>query len=288
MAGFAAIPKVDLAAAAVGQIRDAILSGDIAAGDELPSERELAMQLGINRTTVREVLMHLELLGIIDRQHGKRCRVLDYRRNGSLELIPHLVRLGIRGIGRSIREATAITYEGTAALAAQRRSRQGLAELDRAVATLEEAVTDGADEDIIRADREFHHTVAALAGSLALELIVSDFYRAFDASLDTGGRMKRSIASLLRAIGARSERLPHRLLAEAIRSGDEERARVIARAMVVGAPAAPGASSSFSLAGEPQLGQPAERRSMRASRGPASAAAEEEWARSRCQPGRRS
>ncbi len=234
MAGFAAIPKVDLAAAAVGQIRDAILSGDIAAGDELPSERELALQLGINRTTVRDVLTHLELLGIIERQHGKRCRVLDYRRNGSLELIPHLVRLGTRGIGRSIREATAITYEGTAALAAQRRSGQGLVELERAVAALEEAVTDGADEDIIRADREFHHTVAGLAGSLALELIVTDFYRAFDASLDTGGGMKRSIASLLRAIGARSERLPHGVLADAIRSGDAERARLIARAIVLG------------------------------------------------------
>ena len=184
MAEFAAIPKVDLAAAAVGQIRDAILSGDIAAGDELPSERELALQLGINRATVRDVLTHLELLGIIQRQHGKRCRVLDYRRNGSLELIPHLVRLGMPGIGRSIREATAITYEGTAALAAQRRYGPGLAELERAIGALEEAVTDGADEDIIRADREFHHTVAALAGSLALELCVSDFYRAFDASLD--------------------------------------------------------------------------------------------------------
>jgi DNA-binding FadR family transcriptional regulator len=65
--------------------------------------------------------------------------------------------------------------------------------------------------------------------------MVSGFYRAFDASLDTGGQMKRSIASLLRAIGAGSQRLPHRLLAEAIRSGDEERARVIARAMIVGA-----------------------------------------------------
>ena len=84
MAGFAAIPKVDLAAAAVGQIRDAILSGNIAAGEELPSERELAIQLGISRTTVREVLMRLERLDIIDRQHGKRCRVLDHRRNGSL------------------------------------------------------------------------------------------------------------------------------------------------------------------------------------------------------------
>ena len=234
MAGFAAIPKVDLAAAAVGQIRDAILSGDIAAGDELPSERELALQLGINRTTVRDVLTHLELLGIIERQHGKRCRVRDYRRNGSLELIPHLVRLGIPGIGRSIREATAITYEGTAALAAQRRSGQGLVELERATSALEEAVTDGADEDIIRADREFHHTVAALAGSLALELSVTDFYRAFDASLDADGGMKRSITSLLRAICARSERLPHRVLAEAIRSGDKEQARLIARAIVLG------------------------------------------------------
>jgi len=235
VAGFAAIPKVDLAAAAAGQIRDAILSGDITAGAELPSERELALQLGINRTTVREVLTRLELLGIIDRQHGKRCRVLDYRRNGSLQLVPHLARLGIPGTGRSIREATAISYEGTAALAAQRRSGHGLAELEQAVAALEEAVTGGADEDIIRADREFHHTVAALTGSVVLELVVSDFYRAFDASLDTGGQMKRSIANLLRAISARSKPLPHRLLAEAIRSGDEKRAGAIARAIVVGA-----------------------------------------------------
>jgi GntR family transcriptional regulator, transcriptional repressor for pyruvate dehydrogenase complex len=237
VAAFTAIPKVDLAAAAVGQIRDAILSGDIAAGDELPSERELAMRLGINRTTVREVLTHLELLGLIDRQHGKKCRVLDYRRSGSLELIPHLARLGIPGIGRSVREATAITYEGTAALAARRRPGEGLAELDRAVATLEEAVAGGADADIIRGDRAFHHAVAALTGSLVLELMVSDFYRAFDASLDAGGRMKRSIAGLLRSIGAGTRPLPHRLLAEAIRSGDEERARAIARAMILGTPA---------------------------------------------------
>ena len=237
MAAFTAIPKVDLAAAAVGQIRDAILSGDITAGDELPSERELALRLGLNRTTVREVLTHLELLGLIDRKHGKRCRVLDYRRTGSLELIPHLARLGVEGIGRSVREATAITYEGTAALAARRRpGEEGLAGLDRALATLEEAVTSGSDADIIGADREFHHAIAALTGSLVLELMVSDFYRAFDASLDAGGQVKRSIASLLRSIGAGTRPLPHRLLAQAVRSGDEQRARAIARAMILGAP----------------------------------------------------
>ena len=236
MAGFVAIPKVDLAAAAVGQIRDAILTGDIAAGEELPSERELALQLGINRTTVREVLTRLELLGLIDRQHGKRCRVLDYRRHGSLDLIAPLARLGGRGIGRSIREATAITYEGTAALAARRRTRKGMGELEAAVTALEAAVVDGSDEDVVRADREVHHTVAALTDSPALELSVSDFYRAFDAALDEGGRVKRSIVSVLRAMDRRGERLPHRALADAIADGDADRARTIARAMVLGAP----------------------------------------------------
>ncbi len=234
MAGFAAIPKVDLAAAAVAQIRDAILSGAVAAGDELPSERELAIQLGINRTTVREVLTRLELLGLIDRQHGKRCRVLDYRRTGSLDLIPHLARVGTPGVGRSIREATAIVYEGTAALASQRRTDDGLAELDRAAAALEAAVAGASDDEIVHADRDFHHTVAALAGSVTLELIVNDCYRAFDASFDRGGTMKRSIARVLRAIARKGRPLPHRRLADAIAAGDEGRARSVAHTIVTG------------------------------------------------------
>lgn len=234
MTAFAAIPKVDLAGEAVAQIRDAILSGSIATGDELPSERELAIQLGINRTTVREVLMRLELLGLIGRHHGKRWRVLDYRRTGSLKLIPHLARLGSSGAGRSIREATAILYEGTVALAAQRRTGAGLAQLDEALATLGAAVDNGTDQDIVGADRDFHHTVAALTNSVSLELSVSDFYRAFDASYDASGSMKRSIADILRKLRQAKKPLPHQRLAEAIAAGDERKAREMAHLMVTG------------------------------------------------------
>ena len=46
--------------------------------------------------------------------------------------------------------------------------------------------------------------------------------------------MKRSIARLLRAIGARWQQLPHRVLAEAVRTGDKEWARLTARAIVLG------------------------------------------------------
>ena len=234
MSGFTAIPKVDVTAAAVGQIRDSILLGELAPGDQLPSERELALQLALNRTTVREALTRLELLGLIDRRHGKRAIVLDFRRHGSMGLVAHLARLGVRGVGRSVREAAAISYEGTAALAARRRTKRGVADLERATTAVEAAVASGDDLAIVGADREFHHTVASLTGSVALELTVSDFYRALDASLDADGAVKRSIPRILTAIGATGARLPHRRLAAAIEAGDEAEARAIAGAMVTG------------------------------------------------------
>lgn len=90
------------------------------------------------------------------------------------------------------------------------------------MAALKEALPDGSDEDIIRADREFHHTVAALAGSLALELIVNLFYRAFDASLDTGGAMKRSIVTLLRAAGALEADAANKRITDALGAQDTQ------------------------------------------------------------------
>lgn len=234
MAELSAIPKVDVTDAAVTQIRDAILSGERAPGDELPSERELALRLGLNRTTVREALTRLELLGLIDRRHGKRARVLDFRRTGSIGLLPHLARLGVPGIGTSIRESAAVVYSGTAALAAQRRTDDGLAALDGATAAIEQAVAAGDEAAIVAADRAFHHTVASLSGSIALELMVSDFYRAFDASYDAGGSMKRSIPRILVAVARRGRPLPHRRLADAIRAGDEPAARTYAHVMITG------------------------------------------------------
>jgi GntR family transcriptional repressor for pyruvate dehydrogenase complex len=53
------------------QIRDAILSGDIAEGDRLPNERDLSERFGVGRPTVREALRSLETLGIVEVRPGR-------------------------------------------------------------------------------------------------------------------------------------------------------------------------------------------------------------------------
>jgi Transcriptional regulators len=47
-------------------------------GDHLPAERELAEQLGVSRATLAQALVALEVLGVIDVQHGTGA-VLRYR-----------------------------------------------------------------------------------------------------------------------------------------------------------------------------------------------------------------
>jgi len=52
------------------QLKRAISSGIFRVGERLPSERELAEQMGVSRPSIREALQQLELLGIVETVHG--------------------------------------------------------------------------------------------------------------------------------------------------------------------------------------------------------------------------
>jgi GntR family transcriptional regulator, transcriptional repressor for pyruvate dehydrogenase complex len=57
------------------QLRDAILDGRFPAGQRLPPERELALEFGVNRTSIREALKTLEGLGLVRIRQGDGATV---------------------------------------------------------------------------------------------------------------------------------------------------------------------------------------------------------------------
>ncbi len=73
-------------------LRDDILRGRYAPGERLPSERDLATTTGANRSSVREALVKLEQLRLIEirRGGGARVRPLD---RASLDVLVHLLEL---------------------------------------------------------------------------------------------------------------------------------------------------------------------------------------------------
>jgi GntR family transcriptional regulator len=61
----------------VDQIRYGIASGRLLPGEQLPTVRDLAVQLQVNPNTVRKAYSDLELLGILDTQQGTGTFVGD-------------------------------------------------------------------------------------------------------------------------------------------------------------------------------------------------------------------
>ena len=71
---------------------DAFLDGQFPIHSTLPPERELAVQLGVTRPTLREALQRLARDGWIEIRHGRPTRVRDYWNEGSLGVLGPISR----------------------------------------------------------------------------------------------------------------------------------------------------------------------------------------------------
>lgn len=54
----------------INDIKEKILSGELKNGDRLPSEREMAERLDVSRTSIREAIRTLEIMGLIESKRG--------------------------------------------------------------------------------------------------------------------------------------------------------------------------------------------------------------------------
>lgn len=71
----------------VSEMRDMIREQNIRPGDRIPSERELAEKLAVGRSTIREALRSLELLGLIKTRRGEGTFLADPKKHRMVELL---------------------------------------------------------------------------------------------------------------------------------------------------------------------------------------------------------
>ncbi|MGI8717025.1 MAG: FadR/GntR family transcriptional regulator, partial [Lapillicoccus sp.] len=67
---FRPVTSVRLSQGIVEQVEQALASGELRPGQRLPSERELVVQFGASRSTVREALRVLESTGVVRSRPG--------------------------------------------------------------------------------------------------------------------------------------------------------------------------------------------------------------------------
>ena len=115
------------------QIQARILDGTYRPGERLPGERELALELHVNRSSVREALKKLEELRLVRIHQGSGIRVRNLE-GASLEMIPQML-LGAghldRGLLRDLLELRELFVLGVLRLAIERGEEAQLRELAR-------------------------------------------------------------------------------------------------------------------------------------------------------------
>lgn len=195
----------------VAQLTRAIELGRFLPGDQLPPEREFAVQLGVSRMTLRAALRDLEEAGLLERVR---------RGSGGGALVITAGTIGVTGAEhRAVRKELDEIFEfriacesAAAELAAGRRTDAQLAQLEQAIEDLGSELTAGRFR---AADNAFHLAVADAAGNRWVRQAVEDVRAAMLAPLDAV-RFELVVASTVEH---------HRRILDAIAERDPERAR---------------------------------------------------------------
>jgi len=140
-------------------------SGEIQPGTRLPPERQLAVSMGVGRSTVREALAALDLLGVVNIRPGSGT----YLRGSASELLPQTLSWGLMLGEQRTRELIELRHGlevEASRLAAERASGEHIARLGACLERMWDGMGDlGA---FVEADRHFHLEVGEAAGNLVL------------------------------------------------------------------------------------------------------------------------
>jgi GntR family transcriptional repressor for pyruvate dehydrogenase complex len=166
----------------IERFEELILSGQFKIGQKLPSERELALRLGVSRPVVHNGLVDLEAKGLISLMPRVGAVVNDYRKEGSLALLNSLVAYQQGRLEPDLQESLLDTRRlfevETARLAALHRETAHLEVLDDVIA--QETMVPGHDVARLAAlDFEFHHALALASGNRIYPLLLNSFKQVY-------------------------------------------------------------------------------------------------------------
>jgi len=152
----------------ISQVRDAILSGQLKPGDRLASEKELVIQFGVSKATLRESLRALEVMGLVELRKGASGGV--FITEVKLQTIIHSMMNFLHFKSLSISEITMIRFMLEPAIV-----RIAAANIsDKDIKSLESFIASGEADNDSRTLRDisFHRYLSRVTSNSMLILIV--------------------------------------------------------------------------------------------------------------------
>jgi DNA-binding FadR family transcriptional regulator len=208
---------------AIEKIKAMITTGALRAGDRLPREADLAAQLGLSRSSLREAVRALALVNILDVRRGDGTYVTS--------LDPHLLLEALSFIVDFHRDDTVLEFlhvrrilePAATAMAAERITEEQGGELR---VLLDSLGPDPDADDLVANDLEFHRRIAAYSGNTVLCSLLDTL---------SGPTTRARVWRGLTQAGTKERTLAeHRAILEALVSHEPEVARSWATVHIAG------------------------------------------------------
>jgi GntR family transcriptional regulator, transcriptional repressor for pyruvate dehydrogenase complex len=201
----------------VSRLLDLIQQRHLGPGERLPAERELAATMGVSRSSLREALRALTVLGVTEMRHGTGTYVSSLSPELLVRPLSFVLSLSDGGF-EQLFEARKIVEPAMAALAAERIDDAALDRLDALAARAAAALDD--EEAFMVADVELHDTIRLAAGNAILGRFMESI-----AALGLASRQATNPSRSLRAQSVED----HRAIVAALRRREPEAAATAMR-----------------------------------------------------------
>jgi GntR family transcriptional regulator, transcriptional repressor for pyruvate dehydrogenase complex len=225
-------PPAPTATATVAEALAQVILGEMAPGQSLPSEGDLATRFGVSRLTVREAVKMLAGRGLLDVGRGRRAMVIEPSGVAFSDFLSTVIQNDPKGLFDLI-ELRMVLEVQAATLAARRVTRAGILALERAIQGMRDAADDGkkgidpegSEQRFHQNDVGFHEAVALSSGNR----LVSYLFEAM------AGPLQRSFYLSRRGHDARGHTVDdtiaaHNAVLDAIREGNPKAAGAAMRA----------------------------------------------------------
>ncbi|MBT6545678.1 MAG: FadR family transcriptional regulator [Rhodobacteraceae bacterium] len=204
-----------LAARVADHLSRQIRLGQIVPQSRLPTENDLANELGVSRNVVREALSQLRADGLVYVRQGAGAFALAPEDSKVIRLDP--LRLEQAADLGELFELRAILETEAAGLAATRISPDGLSVLSEALARMQGQ--ERTRDDSVAADLEFHHEISRATGNAYILMFTAYIAGQIRDTIYLARRVQ-SIEAVVDETVAE-----HRAILAALKNGDEAQAR---------------------------------------------------------------
>ncbi len=150
----------------ISKIRDLINYKNLEPGDKLPSERMLSEKFEVSRSNVREAIQKLEFYGILKSKPQSGTFIADIGQVAMNGMIEDILRLEEPDF-KSLVETRILLELKTVSLAAQRRTKEDLNQMQYALEAYSDKVIRG--EDAVQEDLLFHLAIAKASGNSTMD-----------------------------------------------------------------------------------------------------------------------